>query len=174
MTDTTDCYSTLAAAKTYAARRLDAEALTAADDADIIKALQQATLRIDSLPLAGVRYESVYIENGTQHDLDGDGLAQVLEFPRVIDGVICDYDFGTQQPIVPLLVRNATIEESIAILKWGNHPRVEAQQMGVKQIQLGSGAGMNESYNPGYGKQILLSVEAGHMMRRYIGRARFG
>jgi len=80
---------------------------------------QEASRHIDALPLRGVRYEEAFLYNGVQNDLNEDGLAQVLEFPRVIDGVVCDYDFGMQIPVVPAPVKRACLEEAIAIYQPG-------------------------------------------------------
>lgn len=92
----------------FAARQSAAAwALTTTTSAIKAKALQEATAIIDSLPLAGYRFESHYLKNGVQYDLNQDGLTQTLEFPRVIDGVTVDYDFATDLPLVPQAVKDA-------------------------------------------------------------------
>jgi hypothetical protein len=154
---------TLEEADTLALKRPNSAAWTGANKAT---ALQEATRHIDSLPLRGDRYESVYIEHGVQIDANEDGLVQVLEFPRIIDGTVCDYDMGTQKPIIPALVKRACLEEAIWILGHGDTQRLENQQTGVASQSI---AGSSESYVPGFGLQTLLSPRARVIMRRYIG-----
>jgi hypothetical protein len=132
---------------------------------------QEASRHIDALPLRGVRYEEAYIENGVQKDIDGDGLTQVLEFPRVIEGFVQDWDHGTDEPIVPELVKRACLEEAIAIYKLTDTPDLDFQQIGIQQIQVGVGSGFQATYKPGFGIDALLSVQAKKLMRRYIGVA---
>jgi len=112
MTDTavSDSYvATVEAADAFFAKKMSAAtwALSTTTSAIKAKALQEATAIIDALPLAGYRFESHYLKNGTQYDLNQDGLTQTLEFPRVIDGVTVDYDFATDLPLVPQAVKDA-------------------------------------------------------------------
>lgn len=83
---------------------------------DKSKALQEATSIIDALPLRGDRYEPAYIENGIQKDSNADGLTQTLEFPRYVDGVLCDYDHGTDLPIIPQKVKDACCWIALSLL----------------------------------------------------------
>ncbi len=112
MTDTavSDSYiSTVEAADLFFSKKMSAAAwaLSTTSSATKAKALQEATAIIDALPLAGDRFESHYLKNGLQYDLNQDGLTQTLEFPRVIDGITIDYDYGTDLPIVPENVKSA-------------------------------------------------------------------
>jgi hypothetical protein len=147
-------------------KRASAIVLKAAATADQAWYCAEATRHIDALPLRGRRYEEQYIENGSQKDANSDGLTQVLEFPRVIDGEILDYDCGTQLPIIPDSVKRACLEEAIAILEWGASWRRKNQEQGVTQVQLGSGSGLSESY---LAPTTMLSFRARQIMRRYTG-----
>ena len=132
------------------------------------EALKEATRRIDGLPLRGNRYEEKYIENGVQKDSNSDGLTQTLEFPRVIDGVTCDWDHGTQLPIVPDAVKWACLEEAIAILAGGSDGGLTAlQEQGVSSMSIGGK--LSYSFVAGAGGQALQSATAKRLMRRYVG-----
>lgn len=131
---------------------------------------QEATRRIDALPLRGRRYEPVYIENGVQIDVDEDGLTQTLEFPRIIDGVIQEWDHKTSLPIVPDAVKRACLEEALAIYKTMDTPELDYKAMGIQQLQLGTGAGFQVTFAPGASNvPALISDNARKLMRRYIG-----
>jgi hypothetical protein len=136
-------------------------------------ALQEATRRIDALTLRGYRYESPYLYNGVQKDVDSDGLAQVLEFPRIIDGVTCDYDMGTQKPIIPALVKRACLEEAISILEFNaDTDRTERRVMiedGVRSYSLGGDYSENLGPSAMDTQCGLQSKAAWRNMRRYIG-----
>ena len=147
-------------------KRASAIALKAASASDQAWYCQEATRHIDSLPLRGCRYEEPYTENGSQKDINSDGLTQVLEFPRYIDGSIVDYDHGTNLPTVPDQVKRACLEEAIAIMEWGASWRRKNQEQGVTQVQLGSGSGLSESYRL---PESMLSLRAKQIMRRYMG-----
>jgi hypothetical protein len=129
---------------------------------------QEATRHIDALPLRGTRYEEQYIENGVQKDADEDGLAQVLEFPRVIDGVTKDWDYGTDLPIVPALVKRACLEEAIAIYQAGAGGGLkDLQEQGVSAMSIGGK--LSYTFVGGGGSSPLLSAAAKRIMRRYVG-----
>ncbi|OPX80426.1 MAG: hypothetical protein A4E45_00046 [Methanosaeta sp. PtaB.Bin039] len=128
---------------------------------------REATRRIDALPLRGGRYEEPYIENGSQSDVNADGLIQTLEFPRSIDGVTCDWDNGTSLPIVPELVKLACLEEAIAIVSFGSSGRLSLQSQGVKSYSIGGK--LSETFRDGAGSEVLSSPQATRYMRRYIG-----
>jgi hypothetical protein len=97
-----------------------AVALKAASTSSQAWFCQEATRHIDAMPLRGKRYEDEYIKNGAQYDSNNDGLAQVLEFPRVIDGVVKDWDHGTDLPVVPNDIKSACMEEAITIYAAGS------------------------------------------------------
>jgi hypothetical protein len=147
-------------------KRASAIALKAASASDQAWYCQEATRHIDSLHLRGQRHELEYIENGSQKDINQDGLTQILEFPRVIDGYVIDWDHGTNKPIVPAQVKLACLEEAIWILQHGDDQRLDNQQTGVASQSI---AGASESYVTGFGLQILLSPRARQIMRRYTG-----
>jgi hypothetical protein len=119
---------------------------------------QEATRKIDSLPLRGQKWDMTS-SNGT--------AVQILEFPRLIDGVGVgngiDYDLI---PEVPDNVKRACLEEAIWILQHGNDQRLDNQQTGVASQSI---AGSSESYVPGFGLQILHSPRARQIMRLYTG-----
>ena len=131
------------------------------------EALKEATRRIDALMLRGNRYEEKYIENGVQKDSNSDGLTQTLEFPRYIDGVVCDWDAGTQLPIVPDAVKWACLEEAMAILAAGSGSLKDLQEQGVQSMSIGGK--LSYSFVTGAGNSGLQSAAAKRYMRRYMG-----
>lgn len=166
-TPVADSYiATIEAADVMAAKRPNSTAWTGATADQKADALQEATRRLDSLPLRGYRHERPYIENAVQKDTNSDGLAQTLEFPRIIDGVICDFDYGTKLPIVPEIVKWACLEEAIAILGSGSGTRQVLQEQGVQSYTIGR---LSETFRPGAGSEVLASGNARRRMRRYIG-----
>jgi hypothetical protein len=170
-TPVSDSYlETLEEADALALKRPNSTAWTGSGKA---AALQEATTRIDSLPLRGQRYELPYLENGVQKDTNLDGIAQVLEFPRYVDDVLCDWDHAAVSPsgrigmaVVPAHVKLACLEEAIWILQHGDTQRLENQQTGVASQSI---ARSSETYVLGFGLQTLLSQRARTIMRRYIG-----
>jgi len=150
-------------------KRSAAIALKAASATDQAWYCQEATRRIDALPLRGYRYEPKYVYNAAQKDVDSDGLTQTLEFPRIIDGVVVEWDYGTSKPIVPSLVKLACLEEAIAILSQGvsGGDRRTLQEQGVVSFSIGGK--LSETFRPGAGSEGLVSVAAKRIMRRYIG-----
>jgi hypothetical protein len=149
-------------------KRALAIALKAALATDQAWCCQEATRHIDTLPLRGERYEETYIENGTQKDGNCDGLIQTLEFPRSIDSVVCDWDHGTDLPIVPDLIKRACLEEAIAIYQAGSSGGLkDLQEQGVASMSIGGK--LSYSFVPGGGSSPLLSAAAKRLMRRYVG-----
>jgi hypothetical protein len=163
-------FSTIEEADALVLKRPNSTAWTGTGKA---AALQEATRRIDALPLRGYRYERAYLYNGTQKDVDDDGLIQTLEFPRIIDGVVCDYDYATQLPVIPALVKWACLEEAISILEFNaDIDRTERQTMkadGVKSYSLGGD--YSETLGPASidVQGGLRSPVAWRNMRRYVG-----
>ena len=151
-------------------KRASAIALKAALAADQAWYCQEATRHIDQLPIRGIRYEEQYTENGTQKDANGDGLTQTLEFPRIIDSEILDYDYGTQLPLIPDLVKRACLEEAIAIHQAGTSGGLkDLQEQGVSAMSIGGK--LSYSFVPGSASSPLLSAVARRIMRRYTGAA---
>ena len=137
-------------------KRASAVALKAALAADQAWYCQEATRHIDQLIIRGIRYE--------------DGLTQTLEFPRIIDGEILDYDYGTQLPLVPDLVKRACLEEAIAIYQAGASGGLkDLQEQGVSAMSIGGK--LSYSFVPGSASSPLLSAVARRIMRRYTGAA---
>ena len=175
MTDTpvTGSYvTTVEAADAFFATKQSASAWSLSTTTSVkIKALQEATATIDSLPLAGHRYETEYIENGSQTDTNEDGLTQVLEFPRIIDGVTIDYDYGTDLPIVPQRVKDACCWEALTIIEASSSTSVAKrralQLQGVKSFSLGD---LSESYGGASVESLhgLKSDRAYKLLRRYL------
>ncbi len=149
-------------------KRASAVALKAAIAADQAWYCAEATRHLDTLPLRGQRYELPYIENGSQKDTDEDGLVQVLEFPRIIDGAVCDWDYGTDLPIVPADVKRACLEEAIAIYAAGSGGSLkDLQEQGV--VSMSIGGKLSYSFVQGGGSSPLLSATAKRIMRKYVG-----
>jgi hypothetical protein len=122
-----------------------------------IKALQEATRRIDSLPLRGRKYDRSVVAGVP---------AQYLQFPRIIDGVTVNYNELTGIAIVPLDVMWACIEEAIAILSDGPGGRWDLQKQGVQSFSLGGK--LSETFATGAGSDGLQSAQAMQFMRRYL------
>ena len=161
-------YISLADAKTWIAahiKSIDRSGWDALSDPDKAIALQEAEDKINSLPLRGKRYEDQYIENGAQIDSNRDGIIQTEEFPRIIDGVTCDWDNGTSKPIVPELVKNAVCHEAVASIQEG--ARRTLQRQGVQSMSIGGK--LSENFRPGAGQESLVSAQARRIMRRYVG-----
>lgn len=124
-------------------------------------ALEEASDAIDALALKGQRYSDT----------------QDREFPRIPDRVArvisCDSEANFQgvsvdYSVVPQEVKDACCLEALAILQWGNSFRRKNQEQGVKQIQLGSGAGLTESYGA---CSKLLSKKAREELKFWIAGA---
>ena len=111
---------------------------------------QEATRRIDSLPLRGTKYE----------------YDQSLEFPRIIDGVtVGDSD---QDAEVPTPVLWACLEEAIAIIGAGTSGSLkDLQEQGVSSMSIGGK--LSYTFIAGAGNSGLQSAAAKRYMRRYIG-----
>ncbi len=160
-TPVTNSYiETVEEADAYFAERLYSDEWDNADSTDQIKALQQATRKIDTMFFLGQKYDIDYT----------DGVAnQPRAFPRYDpnNGFTYDYDYSNDGAKVPQKVKDACCEEALALLKFGNSPRLEYQQQGISEIQVGKGSGFREVYKPGAGKG-LLSQEAKEYLQEYI------
>lgn len=144
----------------------DRTAWDALQDADKTIVLQQAEDAIDALTLRGWRYEEKYIYNGSQKDVNADGLTQINEFPRYIDGVVCDWDHGTSRPIVPDDVKHAVCYEAVASCQAGTRKTMQSQ--GVQSFSIGKGQ-LAETFRPGAGQESLISDKARRLMKKYMG-----
>ena len=115
---------------------------------------QEATRRIDSLPLRGTKYE----------------YDQALEFPRIIDGVVVGN--SDQDAEVPDAVKRGCLEEAIAILAAGSSGGRQAlQDQGVASYQI-PGI-ISETFRPGVtnARYGLRSPDAYRLLSRYIARS---
>jgi len=74
----------------------------------------------------------------------------LLEFPRQFPQV-SSYTFGyVEQSDIPDEVKDATCEEALAILKFGNSARTKAQEQNVISVRVGDAS---ETYKAGsFGK----------------------
>jgi hypothetical protein len=122
-------------------------------------ALQEATRRIDVLPLRGTKYDT----NITAGVPD-----QLLQFPRIIDGRTLDYNSSTKEAIIPTVVKWACLEEAIAILAGGEGGRRQLQEQGVQSFSIGKG-NLSETFIAGACCSGLQSAQARRYMRRYVG-----
>jgi hypothetical protein len=108
-------------------------------DSDIVEwSLQEATRIIDALPLRGDRYEPIYLVNGVQQDTDHDGQTQTLEFPRFIDNMLLDYDYGTKKATVPQKVKDACCWIALSLFSEDSEISEKSlQEAGVQSFSRG-------------------------------------
>ena len=123
---------------------------------------QEATRRIDALPLAGRKYDD---------DIVAGVPDQLLAFPRIIDGVTRDWNSSTSLAFVPADVKRACLEEAITLYQYQDSPDMAYQEMGIKQLQLGTGAGFSVTYSGSAMATSIMSTRAKQIMRRYMGGA---
>ncbi|MFA5407796.1 MAG: hypothetical protein WC343_03390 [Bacilli bacterium] len=121
---------------------------------------QEATRRIDALPLRGTKYDN---------DIVAGVPDQPLAFPRIIDGTACDWNSSTSLAIVPPDIKRACMEEAIALYQYQDSPDMAYQEMGIKQLQLGTGAGFSVTYSGSLTAISIMSTRAKQIMRRYMG-----
>ena len=121
---------------------------------------QEATRRIDALPLRGTKYDI---------DIVAGVPDQPRAFPRIIDGVTCDWNSSTSLAFVPADVKRACVEEAIALYQYQDSPDMAYQEMGIKQLQLGTGAGFSVTYSGSLTAISIMSTRAKQIMRRYMG-----
>lgn len=148
-------YVTVADAATYFATRLYVSEWQKASPSEKTAALAMAQRAIDAQPLVGIRATT------TQTDA----------FPRVytvrtdryngIDGGAIDMAAVTDM-VVPQCVKDATCEEALAILKYGDSERVRLQEQGVTAASRGD---LHEVYTARHG---LLSPQARDLLRPWL------
>ena len=162
-------YVSVADADTFFLARLTGSSTwSTATTVDKVDALNQATAVIDALPLAGDRYEDKYIENGVQTDINNDGLTQLYEFPRIIDGVTCDYDNATELPIVPQAVKDACCWMALSLIEEDTSEISEKtlQEAGVQSFSLGK---LSMSFKGGAANDYCgLPKRAYDLLKKYI------
>jgi hypothetical protein len=173
-------YISLTDAKTWIAANIYKPPTIA--DADLQVLINVAEKAIDALPFQGVRYEPRYLWNGSQRDINNDGVTQVNEFPRFIgtygagkgfvwNGYVAEWDYGTQKAVVPHEIRDANIYEALALYEFNNDPdlplRRKLQDSGVASVGFG---GSSESYILGANRvnMGLKSRNAYQSLRRYL------
>ena len=149
------------------------------DDDTKLKYLMDATAAIDSLPFRGRRFEPMWIVNGKQIDINDDGIIQILEFPRFIDGVVVVWDMGTGPtgrsgfPAVPQDLKDATILEALALVLFAsdvdNVDRENMKNQGVTNYNI-SGAYSESLGKSFYEKHSLHSAKALKALDKYIER----
>jgi hypothetical protein len=149
------------------------------DDDEKLAYLYAATAAIDSLPLRGRRFEPVWLISGKQIDINGDGIIQILEFPRFIDGVIVYWDMGvgplnrTGFPIVPPDIKTATILEALADVIFDsdvdNVDRQNMKNQGVTNYSI-AGAYSESLGKSFYEKYHIHSMKARQILARYVER----
>lgn len=127
---------------------------------------QEATRRIDQLPLRGTKYDP---------DITAGVPDQPRAFPRIIDGVTCDWNSSTSLAIVPTEVKRACMEEAIALYAYyastSEQKRASLQAQGVKSYSIGD---LSETYGPSTTTgpmQGLKSSAAYRLLSRYIAHS---
>ncbi|AVX21600.1 hypothetical protein SAMN02745885_01651 [Carboxydocella sporoproducens DSM 16521] len=142
-------YVTLSEAEEYFAGKLFCEEWENADSYTKEKALITATKRINRLPFIGKKADP----------------AQLLEFPREFAWTRqATFGFTQEEEISPE-VKAATCEEALALLKFGNNARTNAQEQNVVRVSFGD---VSEEYRASL---KLLSREALELLKPYIAGA---
>ena len=164
---TLETYVTLSDANVLAGELPGLASWAAANDADKVKALKQATKDIDS----GLRYQ------GRRYELDPS--LQRLEFPRIpypqtsgydllsgevvqVGDEVWDWDEDNDVAVVPEDVKVACLQQADSILKGKRAKRLAAQHDGVASQGVGS---LSESYT-GRAPQKLC-FEAYELLKKY-------
>lgn len=126
----------------------------------------EATRHIDQLPLRGTKYDI---------DVVAGVPDQPRAFPRIIDGITCDWNSGTSLAIVPTDIKRACMEEAIAIYAYyasaSEQKRASLQAQGVTHYSI---EGLSETYGPSTTTgpmQGLKSSAAYRLLSRYIARS---
>ena len=127
---------------------------------------QEATRRIDALPLRGTKYDT---------DVVAGVPDQPRAFPRIIDGVTCDWNSSTSLAIVPTDIKRACMEEAIALYaeqSAGGTSRASLQEAGVASYQI-PGI-ISETFRPGGGSTAQMGLKSSNSYRilaKYIARS---
>jgi hypothetical protein len=126
----------------------------------------EATRHIDQLPLRGTKYDI---------DVVAGVPDQPRAFPRIIDGVACDWNSSTSLAIVPTDIKRACMEEAIAIYaeqSAGGTSRASLQEAGVASYQI-PGI-ISETFRPGGGSTAQMGLKSSNSYRilaKYIARS---
>ena len=127
---------------------------------------QEATRHIDQLPLRGTKYDI---------DVVAGVPDQPRAFPRIIDGITCDWNSSTSLAIVPTDIKRACMEEAIAIYaeqSAGGTSRASLQEAGVASYQI-PGI-ISETFRPGSGSTAQMGLKSSNSYRilaKYIARS---
>jgi hypothetical protein len=127
---------------------------------------QEATRRIDQLPLRGTKYDI---------DVVAGVPDQPRAFPRIIDGTACDWNSSTSLAIVPSDVKRACVEEAIALYaeqSAGGTSRASLQEAGVASYQI-PGI-ISETFRPGSGSASQMGLQSSssyRLLSKYIARS---
>jgi hypothetical protein len=125
-----------------------------------------ATRRIDQLPLRGTKYDI---------DVVAGVPDQPRAFPRIIDGITCDWNSSTSLAIVPADVIRACMEEAIALYaeqSAGGTSRASLQEAGVASYQI-PGI-ISETFRPGSGSASQMGLQSSssyRLLSKYIARS---
>lgn len=135
-------YVDVAYGNEYLGRKVYADEWINTTEATKEKALQEATFKVELYKFEGVKANST----------------QKLEFPRVYNVKEIDDNDAT----VPDQIKYAVCEEALAILKYGNTARINAQRQNVTGAKIGS---ISEFYSGQI--NTLLSPEARVLIKPY-------
>ena len=142
-------------------------ALAAADSTTQTWYLQKATTAIDNMPFKGTTYN--YLDRTSPSSDEQD-----RQFPRIINGVACDWDDSTSEAVVPELVKQACVEEAIGLYEFytssADQKRAKMQRQGVSSFSIGD---LSESYRVGASRKLkgLKSESAYDLLKEYIAGA---
>jgi len=148
-------YVTLVEAATYFATCLYTEKWAAATPNEKTAALTMAQREIDVLPLIGTKAVNTQLNQFPRAY-----VVRTDAFNMTSPTVFSTY--GTVDLIIPQAVRDATCEEALAILKYGDSERVRLQEQGVTSASRGD---LNETYAPRHG---LISPAARELLRPWV------
>lgn len=161
-----DGYLTAAECDVFALRVADITAWSNATTAERARAVNQATDQIDSLRLAGQKYDAGQARQFPRfapHD-----IAQWPPGKTRPSGDIWDYDEYDGLAVVPTEVRLACFYQALSILRDGStrDERLRDKHDGVAAQSAG---GVSESYAPG--ESEILCLEAARLVRKYTIRS---
>lgn len=155
---TLDAYVTIEEMEAYFVGNDRAETLLALTDDQKASLLNQATRAVDNTKFRGTKYDTSYT----------DGLPdQTRAFPRIINHSTLDYNSTTSTAVVPQAVKNACMEEALAIHIAGVGGRRQLQEEGVQSFTVAGK--LSETFVIGAGAGSLQSLTARQLLRPYVG-----
>jgi len=148
-------YVTVADAATYFATRLYVSDWQKASPSDKTAALAMAQREIDALPLIGFRATTTQTDAFPRmYSISRDTFACTSP---------CTFNISTViDTVVPQAVKDATCEEALALLKYGDSERVRLQEQGVTAASRGD---LHETFAARHG---LLSPQARELLRPWV------